>query len=597
MSRALIAVGCDIYDQFDRLPLLDSAESDAARLYDVLLQDEIGGYDPGLSSLLLSPRGDACREALASALAVQGGLDVLTFYFAGHGVIDKGSFYLCMRDASVEQLWRTGLSLTHVFGMLAGAQPRHVNIIMDACFSGGVVSDLGLLMRPEVIGPAGSISITLLAMSALDRESLETPAGGIGTSALLRCIMGEAFVQNSSSSLELTEIAPVLCEHVAQQSSQEPAWYALNHTRKSPFCRNPHFQTDPADTFSQFSPRAFLRLMQPILASHSLVPREMMADVERLTSGLLERAQSTRDAFKLVEVRGTAAVALLEYASTSQQVRAYLSDMAARVSDDVKSLLLQICARLSGERLALAQSGCGVADLFYSPLRLTRILGWIGAAYHIDRGQGREASFPLGALEQLAECIITTYAGSFALMSDAQAPDLAIAFTAMHLAGLHQPAEALLGLLFHSVQGVRGNIADAHLSSDRVIHYLLAREGGNFEDISVLARPSEAVTVLLCLGGLFGLGETFDLDMDRIDGLPLNAYLADDFTLFARERIPRGRNVSFLIGEDLWRVSDLELNWPEETPAPRDSVTGAAVILAALLFRDRVPWHLLDECR
>jgi hypothetical protein len=389
----------------------------------------------------------------------------------------------------------------------------------------------------------------------------------------------------------------VLCEHVAQQSSQEPAWYALNHTRRAPFCRNPHFQTHSAATFNQFSPRTFLTLIQPILASHSLVPREILADVERLTSGLLERAQNARDAFKIVEVRATAAVALLEHASTSQQIRGYLSGLLGRVSDDVKGLLLHICGRLSGERLALAQSGCGVADLFYLPLRLTRLLGWIGAAYHIDASQGRAGSFPLGALEQLAESITTTYAGSFALMSDAQAPDLAVAFTAMYRAGLHQPAEALLGLLFHSLQEVQGNLADAHLPPDRVIQYLLAREAASFEDVSPLARPSEASTVLLRLGALYGLAETFDLDMDRFDGLPLNAYLADDFALFAREHIPGGRNVSFLIGHDTWRVSDIELHWPHETSVPADPVTGGCVILAALLFPDRVPWHLFEECR
>lgn len=94
--RALISIGCNAYDQFDKLPLLDGAEADASRVHELLIRDEIGGYDPEISALLLSPRESECRHAISSALGIQGGLDVLTVYFAGHGMVDPGGFYLCL---------------------------------------------------------------------------------------------------------------------------------------------------------------------------------------------------------------------------------------------------------------------------------------------------------------------------------------------------------------------------------------------------------------------------------------------------------------------------------------------------------------------
>src|SRR5712671_8012623 len=95
-SRALISVGCNSYDY---MQALNGAEADARRIYDALIKPELGEYDPACSRILLSPTLALLRNTVREVLFTSEPLDTFTFFFAGHGGVKAGSFYMCLKDS------------------------------------------------------------------------------------------------------------------------------------------------------------------------------------------------------------------------------------------------------------------------------------------------------------------------------------------------------------------------------------------------------------------------------------------------------------------------------------------------------------------
>jgi uncharacterized caspase-like protein len=142
------------------------------------------------------------REVLFS----NGKIDTFTCFFAGHGGVRSGSFYMLVRDSASEALSFSALSLSDLFLAIGEAAPSQSNIVIDACEAGGLIADLGVLLKSNLLGDAGTPGITLVATAAQDQYSGETPAGGLGTDAILDCIEGRDFVQDTASALDLVEI-------------------------------------------------------------------------------------------------------------------------------------------------------------------------------------------------------------------------------------------------------------------------------------------------------------------------------------------------------------------------------------------------------
>ena len=111
------------------------------------------------------------------------------------------------------------------------------------------------------------------------------------------------------------------------------------------------------------------------------------------------------------------------------------------------------------------------------------------------------------------------------------------------------------------------------------------------EMVSV-AQPCELILALLRLSTLFGLDEIFDLSLEGIDHLVLNAYLPVGYADFGSEHIEGGINTLFTVGHDFWRVEELTTAWPALS-LPSCAGEAMAALLASMLFPDRSPWFLL----
>ncbi len=620
--RILIAIGCNDYEY--QTPL-NGAETDAKRMFHALVCPELGDYEAARSKLLLSPSVAEVREALREVLFSNGQIDTFTFFFAGHGGVRSGSFYMLVRDSSSESLSFSAISLSDLCLAISEAAPSQSNIVIDACEAGGLISDLGVLLKSNLLGDVGTPGITLVATSAQDQQSGETPAGGLGTCALLDCIEGRDFVQDTASALDLVEIGRRVSMRLRQTTTQSPVVWGLNLYGPPRFCRNPRYGSDPArplrdvlqawpsasdasirahyDALWQayasvsgaWDARVFSQVVDAIIAPLVEQPEAMAAFFDRLGITVLERAQLAADVFRPAQAAAASAVSLLPHVgheAVARQARVLQIAAGTAVITGGKEL----ADHLERDRFALlASRGGGLSDLFYLPLRVSNVLGWVGAApLMFDTGDPcrteAEAIFT-----RLLRHILQHYTGSIITMSDAQAPCWAIALWSATLLGLIVEAEQIVGLLYNSLIACKGEIARGDIPADRVLDYLIARQRKDFTPVvDLVERPDETTAVLLKAAALLDLDEVFDRDLWALDGHVFLAYLNGDFAQFGAETMSGGDNLVWTVGHDIFHVSDFVANW-RAAPRPGDHVTAAGAVLASLLYPDRTPWFLLEE--
>lgn len=398
--RVLLAIGCNDYES---ATTLNGAEADAKRVFQALANSEDGWYDGAHSRLLLSPTLDQVRLVLREMLFTRTVPDTFTFFFAGHGGVHKGSFYLWIRDTNATSQSASALALSDIFRYINEASPRQTNIIIDACEAGGLIEDLGVLLKPELLGDVDTPALTLLATSARNQEAGETPIGGYGTNAILDCIEGRQFVNDAHSALDLVEIGRQVSMRL-QPQGQNPVVWGLNLYGPPSFCRNPRHDRDgkgalrdmvkewpaEADAVIQrnhdhlwtiytsiagdWDEDEFQQVIRTVVQSSGLQAEEAAGVAERLATTLLQRCAQADDPFRGAIVMATIAASLLPFVA-SPHVEASVRRLLSAASIELNKAVSGLISDLTTERLALlSATGGGLPDLYYLPLRVSKVL-------------------------------------------------------------------------------------------------------------------------------------------------------------------------------------------------------------------------------
>lgn len=616
--RALLAVGCNRYDH---LGDLEGAEADAIAIFDALIIPEIGDYDVDRSRLLKSPKLQDVRNALTELLFGQDPLDVLTVVFAGHGQVGGGSFYMTTRDTRPDALSATALSLADLLRMIAEAAPKQTYIFIDACQAGGLISDLNVILKSEVMGKFGTPGVTLLATAASDEPAVEEGGNGIGTRALLDCIHGRTFLQDSNPALDLVEIGRAVSERVAAAGEQTPVVWGLNLYGPSSFCRNPHAATGNAPLRSvlvgwpeaevaealragvlklwepyvaipsRWDPRDLVDRLAPLLAQVRDNPASQINLLHRIIEACASQARESKDVFREIEIRAACAVSLLPF-SDDGEVRSFLSANCEQISTLVEEALDGISRAVCDYEFALITGG--LSDLYQLPIRLTKILGWASYTTHFREASGRHLAPATARMSEIFGWLFRTYSLSIVAMSDVQAPYILSAAVAAAKLGLVEEGADFLGHLFTSAVRCGGQIARDDLDAANILSYLVKRNLGTKQSSKHLAQPTELVSVLLRASHLFDLSDQFNPWLSSLDHLQINAFLPADYRSFGDQQITSGKNAMFQIGQDIWSVADLERAWPP-FDRPLDPAVKMTSLLACLIFPDRTPWFLLAD--
>lgn len=621
MSRVLLAIGCNDYDHLDQL---GGAEQDAKQLFDVLIRPEVGDYDPVNSRILLSPTAGEVKDALASILFNGDTPDTLTITFAGHGVVSAGSFYMATRESRSDALSVTSFALADLFRMISEAAPQQTYIIIDACEAGGLTADLNVILKADLIGKHGTPGISLLATAASDQTAGEDDKGGLGTSAVLSCVKGDIVLQDTSPVLDLVEIGRTVSTRLSEAGGQTPVVWGLNLYGPPSFCKNPHAGTGNAPLKSllaawpdpesakqiralianlwepyvtlpkKWNARDFVDQLAPAFDSLKETPSALITFARRTADDFGAQAATAKDRFREIEVRAACAIALLPY-SQNDEVAQEICAMGIGIAHLAQSVLNGIVSSLYEYEFALTNDG--LAELYYLPMKLTRLLGWAGYVFQAHAASWDDTGGARTLLADLSERLFATYALSLVTMNDSQAAHAAIALTAMNASGLKEEGEQLIGHLFSSAVHCGGRVASRFIEPDKTLIYLLARQRGLLgECLDLVAQPTELLTVLLRAAPLFELAEEFDRSLVHLDHLAINAYLPEAYLGFGAERIEAGFNLTFQIGHTVWTVDEIEKAWPEFAQ-PRSLAEGLAAMLSSLIFNDRVPWFLFPQHR
>lgn len=616
--RLLLAIGCDTYEQAGPL---NGAELDARRIFAALTNEAIGDYDPERSRLLLSPTLDEVRGAVRQVLYGHGPIDTFTFFFAGHGEVRAGSFYMWLRDSAADALSVSALALSDLFRNLNEASPGQSNIIIDACESGGLIADLGVMLKANVMGNAGTPGVTLVATSAQNQYAGETPDGGLGANILLDCLEGRDFIQDHSETLDLTEIGRRMSVRL-KPLGQDPAVWGLNLFGAPRFSRNPFYGSDPSRPLREITQtwpqplrehydalwnaytavdgawraRPFATTLEAVIEPLLADPAALAAFVDRFARVVHERAELSEDAFRASEVLATLLVCLLPHLEEPVIAAAAnrLLKLAGEASLAAADRLVEELARF--HYALLAKRGGGLADLYFLPLRIAKVLGWTAAmagAFDAGDARGDQAKARFVAILQ---AVLDHYGGALQAMNDAQAPAWLLAGAFAIELGLHEDAETLVALVFRSLVDIGGHIGRFDLEPDKVLAYLLARRENDFSKVtSSLERPNETLAVLLRLADQLGLGETLDPLLWHLDGAATATFVTPDYSQFGREMMSGGSNLEWGVGFDIFKVADLTASWPSPTPQPATPLQGQIVKLATLLYPDRSAWFCIPD--
>jgi hypothetical protein len=628
-KKILMSVGCDKYQH---LTALNGAEKDAEQMLSALTSSHLSLIEKCDSTLLLSPTRIEFQEALGELQDRHQEIDSLTVFFAGHGGVANGSYYLCLSDTRADRMATTGLALSHIFEFINELKAAHCNLIIDACQAGGMVSDISALLKPDVIGSAKSCGVSIFVSSAADQNASETHAGGWGTTAILQVLRGETDTGSRAPQLDLLDIGRAAAKRVADITSgqQLPSVWGMNLYGAMPIYGNPHAtgQTTPslmrltgisptsaAGALISTSSSELLGLM--FLPPSDLTPEKLYSVLSQSTKHLNEipgasavfiegvwsalegHVRSQVNTFAVVELTATCISLLLQAAPQDDQAKSSIMRLASTLSSEVLGTTSALLEELEAEYRALCRGG--LSDFFYLPQRIARILGWSSAAIYICAQCGLAVDQLEDNLDRITSITLDKYAAVMAGMSEAEAPFWMVFLYISSQRGLSEHCEQVLGTIFNALIENGGALARSDLEGEEVLDYLLARAEKN---IPAMSKISGSSSELLSMSILFGeellLQEVLDKEMHLLDHVHLNIFIPNDHSEFSLPVINNGRNHVFQIGHGVWRGADLVSRW-QAACIPQlledNSINAVEIrvgaLCSSLVFPDRVPWFLL----
>jgi hypothetical protein len=266
---------------FDLLPALPSVAANLTDLEEALRAPHGTAFAAGIDVVPDPGRPGVVSKLLQSAATAD--LDVLFFYYSGHGLLDdQQQLHLAVVESDPEAVPETALAFSRVRRIISQSSARVKVVVLDCCFSGRAIesgmSDVGSLVDGQ-LELRGAFT---LASSAADLPSL-APVGLRNTAfteALLLAL--REGVPGGSESLLLGEVAGVVHRHLSRAGRPTPRLRADGTAAGLVLAANPAFGRGEVPVTAPVAPRP------PVMAPGQAAA-QWMAELERaLTATLAE---------------------------------------------------------------------------------------------------------------------------------------------------------------------------------------------------------------------------------------------------------------------------------------------------------------------
>lgn len=581
MKSYLLSIGCNCYAS-ETLNNLTGAENDALNIYNCLVESEYSIYDKDKSKVLTSPSLSDVKTALENILFENNTPDIFTLFFAGHGGVVTGTYYLCLGDTRSDRMSLSAFSLTEIFRIVSSSGVKHVNLVIDACNTGGLVNDLTSIIKPEIMGAKGSFGIAILAAAASDESASEIAGQGLLTGSLINYINGTKRVTVDAEFLDLVTLGRVLStEFIKSTSQQTPSSWGINLYGPSIFARNPFCNADGASgtyEFSYIPPASRLGKLIQGSKKEFLETLDNIEDAESsgqllsLFQKLLASAECIDDALALITGIGYRFVEQVDASSNLIKLELinvmlttlmpYIGNEKADVEVDV---LIGAYSHFGGiclhdlhlqlkedDRSLVYKGGSGfdvLANYYYLSIRISKIFGMLSQLILIDDKHLQESL-------TVVRLIYKAYSKHLLCMCDSQAPFLYVFFKTVLRLGLANDFKPLLiSYLFDYIQ-MRGQVSRLNIQPDKVPAFLLQRYSQDKIDIDHVANPGELGTALLLASSDFKIEEELDAQIHLLDRCNFLLFIPSDEKEFSHNLIESGQNLILRCGFDFWNTSD-----------------------------------------
>lgn len=577
MKSYLLAIGCNNYAS-EGLNNLTGAENDATNVYKHLVLSEYSIYDKNVSKVLLSPSLLDVKSALESILCEFQTPDIFTLFFAGHGGVLTGTYYLCTSDTRLERMSFSAFSLTEILRIVSSSGVKHVNLVIDACNTGGLVNDLTSIIKPEIMGAKGSFGIAILAAAASDEFAGEVAGQGLLTSALIQCVNGERRVTGDTEFLDLVTVGRVIsAEFVVNTPQQTPSAWGINLYGPSIFAKNPFYNSEEvigSYEFSYIPPASRLGKLIQDSKKEFWEALEKIDDADsaslllRSFQRLLKNTESIDDALSLVTGIGYQFVEQVDASSSLSKLELINVLLAAlmpyignsKVNIEIDKLIStysrmgDICLNAlnqqmnEDDQLLIYKEGAGfdvLANYYYLPIRISKIFGLISQLVLIDQKY-------LPEVKRLIQIISKTHSNHLICMNDSQAPYLYVLFKTFLKFGIEEEVKPLLIRYMGDYLQIRGQISRISIQPEKVFHFLLQRYTQRKISADLVAQPDGLGTVLLLASTDYKVADDLDEEIHALDRHSFLLFIPTDYKDFSDNLIKDGQNLVLRCGFDFW---------------------------------------------
>lgn len=588
MNAYLVSIGCDKY-QSETLNDLSGAENDASAIYDVLVDSEYSIYEKESSYLLKSPVISDVKETLEEVLFDKECPDIFTFFFAGHGGVVDGTYYLCLNETKTDRMSFTGLPLTEIFRIVSSSKVKHVNLVIDACNTAGLVNDLMSLIKPELMGAKGSFGISILAAAASDEYAGEVAGQGLLTGSLINLISGKDKVNADVEFLDLVSLGRVISTKFIQEGrEQTPSSWGMNLYGPSIFSKNPYHSEDDTISTHDFSFIPPASRVGKVLLNYKDDLWSLYDDLGN-TEGVSEFLEVIRSAgeavdntddlitllkgvgyrfiekfnpecdFKQLELLNAISTVLIPHLSNENARLAFSEFMALFRSYGIR-LLDDTLANLREDKYYLiSREGAGfdaLSNYYYLPIRLSKLVGYFSQLLLVDEGVSEKVSAFLNLVRK-------DYSGHLIVMSEEQAPYLHTFFSIYHDLGKGEQVEDLLISYIRDYICCTGQVSALNLPVEDKLKFLIQRYTQNKVNGEYKSNPDSLGASLLLQSNDYGISEDVDLVLHFLDRHSFHLFIPRCIGQFGEKMIENGFNMVLRCGSNFWTCKDF-INIVEE---------------------------------
>ena len=612
MNNYLLSIGCNEYDS-SSINNLTGAENDASNIFNCLIESKYSIYNKNISKCIPSPALNEVRDTLENMLYNSTCPDMFTLFFAGHGGINDSTYYLLLKDSNSDRLSLSAISLSEIFKIISSSGVKHINLVIDACNTGGLVNDLMTILKPEIIGHKGSIGVSILAAAASDEYAVEENGEGVFTSHLIKFINGTERISSEIEYLDLVTLGKSISNIFNEKGiEQTPSAWGLNLYGPSLFVKNLFFNSEDSIGVHNFSYVPSMSNLGITLESFKNELWKYYEDIDNISdyAELLHLIQNIFDEIddddKILFIRGVGyrfiekidndiSMKKLELINvfkslllpflTNPNIKEELENLIYFFKYFGKKSIININEKLELDENFLIYKKDILSNYYFLPIRISKLLAITAQLILLDESLKENILILISNIKK-------SYYNNFIIINDSQAANLYIFFKIFNKLNLQEHVKSILEHYINNFLIINGNIAKLGIDSEDTFKYLFQKHSGEEIETNLLAVPSQAGSVFMLISQDYKLDKNINLHMHLLDRKNFLLFIPKSLNEFSLPLISDGHNLILQCGLHFWTVKDFLSIYQDEIENKfndTDELLNICSIASSYIQPNRIP--------